>query len=211
MHSRSVSSCNFGGLSSRDLATLGISHKARSLAVALTSLCSLTHSTRSLCSHKARSLCSLAVALTSPLVCSLTRALTSLDPLTSPHLTSPLVCSLTLRSPRWPHRRTHLTSLPDEPKLRSPPINSAQPRLPRTDAPVGILHRRISPRLSVIHPLRSTYTSPKRCCTPVVGPPRPSRRTRRLLPVASSDGMQQRFWDILFRFSWHIFSAALIL
>jgi hypothetical protein len=135
---------------------------------------------------------------------SLTHTLRSLTHLAD---LAPLTHSLTslthlahLRSLTHAHAHaplTHLTSLLIEPKLRSPPINSAQPRLPRTDA--------ISPRLSVIHCLRSIQTSPERCHTPVVGPPRQSRRTRRLLPGASTSGMLQSFCGILFRFFLQFF------
>jgi hypothetical protein len=147
-------------------------------------------------------LCFNSIDLNAPAICELIQFwLLSSYHLTLPHrsahsLTAPL-CSLTLRSPRWPHRRTHVTSLPIELKFRSPPINSAQPRLPRTDA--------ISPRLSVIHRLRSIQTSLERCHTPVVGPPRRSRRTRRLLPGASSSGMLQSFCGILFQFFFQFF------
>jgi hypothetical protein len=164
MHQRSVSSCNFDSLSSRDLATRGISHKARSHAVALTSLCSLTHSTRSRLAHSAHSRSRLPHSwsvhslehsphmIRSPHLtlphhsahsrsltahslthrCSLTHSLTAAHSLTHRSLTH----SLTLRSLTHAPLRslTHLTSLPIEPKLCSPRINSAQPRLPRTGA-----------------------------------------------------------------------------
>jgi hypothetical protein len=145
MHQRSLSSCNFGGLSSRDLATRGISHKARSLAVALTSLCSLTHSTCSRLAHSAHSRSRLPHRWS---VHSLER---SPHLIRSPHLTSPyLTAGLFTHAPL-----TSLTSPPNSPHLIAD----------RTEAPLTSDQLRATEAASHLRPCR--YLAPAHFTPPL--------------------------------------------